>query len=68
MQITMFTADCNGQAANCSYPNRRVVTTPEEMQEAVRFDHVCAEYKGNYRSIGNFARSYVCLLYTSRCV
>ena len=48
MQITMFTADCTGQAANCSYPNRRMVTTPEEMQEAVRFDHVCAEYKGNY--------------------
>ena len=34
MQITMFTADCTGQAANCSYPNRRVVTTPEEMQKA----------------------------------
>ena len=48
MQITMFTADCTGQAANCSYPNRRVVTTPVEMQKAVRFDHVCAEYKGNY--------------------
>lgn len=62
MQITMFTADCTGQAANCSYPNRRVVTTPEEMQVAVRFDHVCAEYKGNYRSIGNFARSDVVVM------
>lgn len=62
MQIIMFTADCTGQAANCSYPNRRVVTTPEEMQEAVRFDHVCAEYKGNYRSIGNFARSDVVVM------
>lgn len=62
MQITMFTADCIGQAANCSYPNRRVVTTPEEMQEAVRFDHVCAEYKGNYRSIGNFTRSDVVVM------
>lgn len=62
MQITMFTADCTGQAANCSYPNRRMVTTPEEMQEAVRFDHVCAEYKGNYRSIGNFARSDVVVM------
>jgi P4 family phage/plasmid primase-like protien len=58
----MFTADCTGQAANCSYPNRRMVTTPEEMQEAVRFDHVCAEYKGNYRSIGNFARSDVVVM------
>lgn len=62
MQITMFTADCTGQAANCSYPNRRVVTKPEEMQEAVRFDHVCAEDKGNYRSIGNFARSDVVVM------
>lgn len=62
MQITMFTAGCTGQAANCSYPNRRVVTTPEEMQKAVRFDHVCAEYKGNYRSIGNFARSDVVVM------
>lgn len=62
MQITMFTADCTGQAANCSYPNRRVVTTPEGMREAVRFDHVCAEYKGNYRSIGNFARSDVVVM------
>ena len=62
MQITMFTADCTGQAANCSYPNRRVVTTPVEMREAVRFDHVCAEYKGNYRSIGNFARSDVVVM------
>ena len=62
MQITMFTADCTGQAANCSYPNRRMVTTPAEMQDAVRFDHVCAEYKGNYRSIGNFTRSDVVVM------
>ena len=62
MQITMFTADCTGQAANCNYPNRRVVSTPEEMREAVRFDHVCAEYKGNYRSIGNFTRSDVVVM------
>ena len=62
MQVTMFTADCTGQAANCSYPNRRVVTTPEGMREAVRFDHVCAEYKGNYRSIGNFVRSDVVVM------
>lgn len=62
MQITMFTADCTGQAANCSYPNQRVVVTPEEMQAAVRFDHVCAEYQGNYRSVGNFSRSDVVVM------
>ncbi|SFU88852.1 phage/plasmid primase, P4 family [Butyrivibrio sp. M55] len=62
MQITIFTAACTGKASNCSYPNRKVVTTPEEMKEAVRFDHVCAEYKGNYRSIGNFTRSDVVVM------
>ena len=62
MQITIFTAACTGKTSNCSYPNRKVVITPEEMKEAVRFDHVCAEYKGNYRSIGNFTRSDVVVM------
>lgn len=56
MQVTIFTANCIGQAANCSYPNRVTVSTPEQLREAVKADHVCAEYKGNYRGIGNFIR------------
>ncbi|MBQ6025964.1 MAG: primase C-terminal domain-containing protein [Lachnospiraceae bacterium] len=62
MQITMFTANCVGQAGNCSYPNRAVITTAEQLQSAARSDHVCAEYKGNYRSIGNFIRSDVIVM------
>ena len=57
MRITMFTANCVGKAANCSYPNRVEITSPEELRDAVRFDHVCAEYQGHYRSVANFARS-----------
>lgn len=49
MQVTIFTANCIGQAANCSYPNKVTVVTPEQLREAVKADHVCAEYKGNYR-------------------
>lgn len=62
MRITMFTANCVGKAANCSYPNRAEITSPEELQDAVKFDHVCAEYQGNYRSVGNFARSDVVVM------
>ena len=62
MRITMFTANCVGKAANCSYPNRAEITTPEELRDAVKFDHVCAEYQGNYRSVGNFTRSDVVVM------
>lgn len=62
MRITMFTANCVGKAANCSYPNRAEITTLEELRDAVKFDHVCAEYQGNYRSVGNFAKSDVVVM------
>ena len=62
MRITMFTANCVGKAANCSYPNRTEITSPEELRDAVKFDHVCAEYQGNYRNVGNFARSDVVVM------
>lgn len=62
MQVTIFTANCIGQAANCSYPNKVTVVTPEQLREAVKADHVCTEYKGNYRGIGNFIRSDVIVM------
>ena len=62
MQVTIFTANCIGQAANCSYPNKVTVVTPEQLREAVKADHVCAEYKGSYRGIGNFIRSDVIVM------
>ena len=62
MQLTIFTANCVGQAANCSYPNRVTVTTPEQLQEAVKQDHVCGAFKGNYRSVENFLSSDVIVM------
>ena len=62
MQVTICTANCAGQAGNCSYPNKVTVVTPEQLQEAVKKDHVCAEFKGNYRSIENFIRSDVIVM------
>ena len=51
MQFTVFTANCVGRRQNCSYPKRVVVTDEKSLQAAVSFDHVCAEYQGNYRSV-----------------
>ena len=62
MQVTICTANCVGQAGNCSYPNKVTVVTPEQLQEAVKKDHVCAEFKGNYRNIENFIRSDVIVM------
>ena len=62
MQVTICTANYVGQAGNCSYPNKVTVVTPEQLQEAVKKDHVCAEFKGNYRSIENFIRSDVIVM------
>ena len=62
MQVTICTANCVGQAGNCSYPNKVTVVTPEQLHEAVKKDHVCAEFKGNYRSIENFIRSDVIVM------
>ena len=50
MKLVFYTANCTGNAKNCSYPNRVEVTNADELKAAVRMDHVCAEYKNNYRS------------------
>ena len=54
MKFTLFSADCTGVASNCSYPERITVCDEETFGEAVRRDHVCAEYRNDYRSVENF--------------
>ncbi len=54
MQITLFIADTVGNAKNCTYPTKAVVTGADELKAAVAFDHVCAKYKSNYRNADNF--------------
>ena len=57
MNFVIYTADCTGNKANCDYPHRVEVDSADVLQEAVKKDHVCAEYKGNYRSKDNFVTS-----------
>ena len=59
MQFTLFSADCIGKAANCSYPHKVLVDDAMTMEGAVAHDHVCATYKNNYRNNANFQMSDV---------
>lgn len=59
MQMTLCSATCVGNAANCSYPNVIVADDAQKMETAVAQDHVCAIYKGNRRSNDNFIESDV---------
>lgn len=62
MQLTISTSNCTGNHKNCLYPNKNVVTLVQELKEAVKLDHVCAEYKNNYRSADNFLKSDVIVM------
>ena len=62
MNMTLFTADVVSDAKNCLYPNRVMVSCAEELHEAVRFDHVCAEFRSSYRSNSNFVSSDVLVM------
>ena len=55
--FNIFYADCTGREGNCLYPHKADVTDAVSLAQAVRFDYVCAEYKGNYRSKANFISS-----------
>ncbi len=59
MQMTIYHADCSGNAANCSYKNKVEVTSVDDMVTAVSKDHVCATYTNNYRNEKNFLESDV---------
>ena len=62
MKFTIFTSDSVGERRNCLYPHRMEITDREKLRAAVSFDHVCAEYEGNYRSISSFKESDVCVM------
>ena len=57
MQMTIYDAVTVGSRSNCVYPNPVTVTDADTMRQAVAFDHVCAAYKQNYRSVDNFLKA-----------
>lgn len=57
MKFTIYTADCREDETNTLYPNRRVISSAEELKDAVSHDHVCALYRGYHRSNDNYLES-----------
>lgn len=62
MDFVLQTADVTADAKNCVYPNKRRITSEDELKAAVRFDHVCGEFRNDYRSISNFLKSDVIVM------
>ena len=57
IKFTLYRANCSGDLQNCLYPNEVVVQDKGSFVEAIRFDHVSAKYKDNYRSNSNFLKA-----------
>lgn len=57
MQMTIYDAVTVGSRSNCVYPNPVTVTDADTMRQAAAFDHVCAAYKQNYRSVDIFLKA-----------
>ncbi len=59
MKLTVYTANCAGDAKNCMYPNEMLIMDAAGVAQASKLDQVFAKYKGNTRSIDNFLESDV---------
>lgn len=62
MKFRIYTSNFKGNAKNCYYPNCLEIDNMNDMKEAVAYDHVCATFKGNKRSIEHFVSSNVIVM------
>lgn len=56
--FTLYTANVRERASNASYPNQRLITCADDLREAVRFDHVAAEFSDGTTKKGRFTRAF----------
>jgi phage/plasmid primase, P4 family, C-terminal domain len=59
INFMLFTSTTTGNSAVSSFPNKVVVTDKQSFIDAIKFDHVMAEYKNNHRKGDNFIQSDV---------
>jgi putative DNA primase/helicase len=57
IRFTLYTSNTSGNLSNCVYPKEILVTNKASMIDAIRYDHVSANFKNNYRSTSNFIKS-----------
>jgi len=56
-EIPMWVASCCGNEKNCLYTEGKVVTSEDELKEAVANDHVFIQFRNNYRCEANFIKT-----------
>lgn len=57
MRLTLYRANCRGNAKNCLYPEKCVAGNEDDFLAVMAFDHVCGKFKGGYRNMDNFDES-----------
>lgn len=57
LNFNCYDATCIGNKNNCLYPNMVTVVDRDSFIKAISFDHVTAEFQGNYRSKDKFITS-----------
>lgn len=57
MHFTLSMAGNSGQASNTIYPHQQAITNAQELEQAVRYDHVCGQFQNNQRTIANFIKA-----------
>ena len=60
--MTLFCADIAGQETNKHYPHKHDIITPDDLAEAVRWDHVAAQYHSHILAygVGSYASRHLC--------
>ncbi|NLJ57731.1 MAG: DNA primase, partial [Tissierellia bacterium] len=57
IKFTLYSSNVTGNLSNCIYPKEVLVTDKASMIDAIKYDHVSAEFKNNYRSSANFIKA-----------
>lgn len=59
MTFNLYRSKSRGVENNAFYPISAPITSADTLIEAVKYDHVCAEYKNNHRANDDFIKSNV---------
>src|SRR5699024_297901 len=57
INFTLYVSNTLGNLSNVLYPMKVLVTDEISMLNAIKYDHVSAEFKNNYRSSANFIKA-----------
>lgn len=62
MKFTLYKSNVVQKKSNCIYKEEVLVDSLDKMLSVIKFDHVCAKYKLNYRAMANFESSDVVIM------